>query len=205
VELIAEASPQDGATAYQRSLNSAVRGLWNGVIALDDFYWSFGSSIERGLTNAWTMGAAAGGITPDEFTPEEQAQLRRHILSDRMYMSGFANDIETGSKANGGKLSPLLNRVGVWVNHWWEVYGLAQAMAQKDQKMMFVRVFPTKKPCRSCSGLEGRVYRNSVWLANDCVPPSRRTDCGGWRCGHRLVPTDARVTPGRFPAGLLRS
>ena len=204
MEQLIEASPQDGAANYQRLLNAAVRGLWQGVIALDDFYWSFGSAIERGLTNAWTLGAAAGGITPDEFTPEEQAQLRRHILSDRMHMTGFANDIERMSKPNKGQLTPLLARVGLWVNHWWEVYGLAQAMAQKDQKMMCVRVFPTKQPCRSCLGFEGRGYRNSVWLANDCVFPTRRTDCGGWRCGHRLVPTDARVTPGRFPAGLLK-
>lgn len=191
------------AGGYKNLLASAVRGLWQGAISYDQFFDSFGVTIQRGLANAWLLGAQAGGITPDEFTQEEQVQLKRHILSDRMFMGGFADQIDQTSKANGGKLAPLLSRLDTWVNHWWEVYGLANAMAAKDVKMMFVQAFPTKEKCRSCLGLMGRVYRNSVWLANNAVPPSRRYDCGGWRCGHRTVATDQRVTPGPFPRRLL--
>lgn len=203
--LLQEAETGDHATAYKRDLGAAVRGLWMRVLTPDDFFWSMGSSIDRGLARAWALGAAEGGLTPAEFTPEEQTELKRHILSDRMHIAGFEQQISGAkSKDEKGLLRPHLARLDLWVNHWWEVYALARAMATKNQKMKFTRVKHTKKPCASCLGLEGRVYRHSVWLANNCVPPTKRTICGGWRCGHRLVPTTDRITPGRFPLGLLK-
>jgi hypothetical protein len=48
------------------------------------------------------------------------------------------------------------------------------------------------------------VYRHSVWLKNNCIPPTRRTICGGFNCAHRLFPTTDRVSPGRFPASILQ-
>ena len=200
-----EAGTSDSAVAYKRNLGAAVRGLWTRILSPDDFFWSMGSSIDRGLTRAWTLGAAEGGLTPDEFTPEEQAELKRHIFTDRMALAGFERRISsTPSREEGGKLGPHLQRLNAWVNHWWEVYALARAMATKDQKMKCVRVKPTKKPCASCAALQGRVYRHSVWLANNCIFPTRRTICGGFLCGHRLQPTTDRITPGRFPASVLK-
>ena len=201
---LTEAGTSDSAASYKRSLGAAVRGLWTRVFTPDDFFWSMGSSIDRGLTRAWTLGAAEGGLVPAEFTPEEQSELKRHILSDRMFLQGFERQISGAkSREEKGLLRPHLKRLELWINHWWTVYALARAMATKNQKMKFTRVGPTKKPCASCVGLEGRVYRHSVWLANNCVPPSKRTRCGGWRCRHRLVPTTDRISPGRFPASLL--
>ena len=91
----------------------------------------------------------------------------------------------------------------MWVNHWWEVYALAKAMASKNQKMIWVRG-STKVPCSSCIALGGRVYRHSVWLANGAIPPTRKTRCKGYRCLCRLRPTTDRITPGRFPKGVLK-
>ena len=202
---LTEAGTSDSAVAYKRSLGAAVRGLWSRVFTPDDFFWSMGSSIDRGLTRAWTLGAAEGGLVPAEFTPEEQSELKRHILSDRMFLQGFERQIsDAKSREEGGLLRPHMTRLDMWVNHWWTVYGLARAMATKDQKMKCVRVKPTKKPCASCAALQGRVYRHSVWLANNCIFPTRRTICGGYRCGHRLQPTTDRINPGRFPASVLK-
>lgn len=202
--ILNEAGAGDAAVSYKRGLGYAVRGLWRRIITPDDFYWNFGATIQRGLTRAWILGAAEGGLTPDEFTPEEQGELKRHILTDRMHMGGIERQISSAkSREEKGLLRPHVQRLDAWVNHWWEVYALARAMATKDQKMKCVRIKPTKEPCASCSGLQGRVYRHSVWLANNCIFPTRRTICKGYHCGHRLQPTSDRVTPGRFPAGLL--
>jgi len=199
-----EASAEKTSAGYERELRAAVRGAWMRVLTYDQFLDSFGYSIERGLTQAWIAGAAAEGIGVDEFTFAEQMELRKHILSDRMFMGGFADQIfNFKSKDQGGKLQHHFDRLKAWVNHWWEVFGLARALAAKDKKMKFARVKATKNPCRSCLGLEGRVYRNSTWLEYNCVPPTRATDCGGYNCGHRLLPTDDRITPGKFPVGLL--
>lgn len=200
---LTEAGTSDSAAAYKRNLGAAVRGLWMRVLTPDDFFWSMGSSIDRGLTRAWTLGAAEGGLSPDEFTPEEQTELKRHILSNRLHIGGFERQISGAkSKEEGGLLRPHLKRMELWVNRWWEVYALAKAMAAKDKKMMW-QLGATKEHCRSCATLHGRVYRNSVWLAN-VMPQSQQLVCGGWRCRCRLVPTTARITPGRFPRGILK-
>lgn len=202
---VSEATTEGYAADYKRVLRAAVRGAWLRALTYDQTLDSIDLSVQRGLTNAWNAGAAAGGILPTEFTPEEQGELKRFILGNRMRVGGFVDSIfDAPSKEEKGLLRPHLARVDLWVNTWWAVYATAQAMAAKDQKMKFTRVRVTKEPCRSCAGLEGRVYRNSTWLANNCIPPSRSTDCQGYRCGHKNFPTDERLTPGRFPRGLLR-
>ena len=201
--LLEERETATDAASYKRSLSAAVRGLWSRVMTPDDFFWSMGSSIDRGLARAWALGAAEGGLVPAEFTQEEQTELKRHILSDRMRIGGFEQQISSAkSKEEGGLLRPHLARVELWVNHWWEVYALARAMASKNKKMVW-RLGATKVHCRSCAALSGRIYRNSVWLAN-VMPQSSRLVCGGWRCRCSLQPTTARITPGRFPRSVLK-
>ena len=200
---LTEAGTSDSAASYKRSLGAAVRGLWTRVFTPDDFFWSMGSSIDRGLTRAWTLGAAEGGLVPAEFTPEEQSELKRHILSDRMFLQGFERQISGAkSREEKGLLRPHLKRLELWVNHWWTVYALARAMATKNQKMVWVRG-ATKTPCVSCVALGGRVYRHSVWLAN-IMPKSRGLQCKGYRCQCRLEPTTARISPGRFPRSTIK-
>ncbi len=200
---LTEAGTSDSAASYKRDLGAAVRGLWTRVVTPEDFFWSMGSSVDRGLTRAWTLGAAEGGLVPAEFTPEEQSELKRHILSDRMFLQGFERQISGAkSREEGGLLRPHMARLDMWVNHWWTVYALARAMATKDQKMIWVRG-PTKKPCVSCVGLGGRVYRHSVWLAN-IMPKARGLERKGYRCLCRLEPTAARITPGRFPRSTIK-
>ena len=139
-----------------------------------------------------------------KFKNWSQSKIKDQIYDQMKYVPGVYDFIVANSKASGGKWGVVASRVELWVNRYRYVVGLAQALACVDKKMEFARVKPTKEPCRSCLGLEGRVYRNSVWLANDCIPPSRNTDCRGLFCGHTLLPTDKRITPGPFPRRLLR-
>lgn len=194
-----------GAANYRSELTHTVRGAWMRVLTPDQFIDSVRASTDRGLTNAWHLGLEEGGITPTEQTPEERAELQRFLITERLVLGKWMDRLYSlPSKAEGGKLRQYLVGVDMRVNTWWGCYSKAQAMAAGNRKMKFVRYKVTKKPCRTCVGLQGRVYRNSTWLANDAIPrPGAPFDCGGWFCGHRLEPTEDRITPGRFPAGLL--
>ena len=203
--LLEARTTEGGAAEYRRSLNAAVRSAWLRVATPDDFLWSVGAAIDRGLRNAWMLGMAEGGIGPGEMTPEETAEMKRFIITDRMLMGGWMTRLYAlPSKAEGGKLRQYISGVTMRVNTWWACYTKAQAMAAGNRKMKFTRFKSTKKPCRTCAGLQDRVYRNSTWLANDAIPrPGAPFVCSGYLCGHRLVQTEDRITPGKFPRRLL--
>jgi hypothetical protein len=139
---------------------------------------------------------------PADLSPEEKTALRQAIFHEENYIGRLAIDIEAGSKANGGLLRPLMARGQVWVNRYLDIVNRAKVMACADQKLKFARIRPTKDPCASCAKLEGKVKRASYWKRVDVRPqnpPNPYLDCGGWRCGHGFVVTDAPLSKGPLP------
>ena len=191
--------------SYRLTLRAAVRALWKDMITLDQFLDAFGSAIDRGLTQAWIEGAKECGIRYEELSGEEREALSRHILMQRLYMGRFGESI-VAAQQGAGKLGTHFARLETWVNRYNEVKNTAAAMACGDKKKQWVLNLkrPTKKHCVSCSTFHGRVYRYSTWLANGALPQSSRLACGGFNCGCGFLDTDERITPGRFPAGVLQ-
>ena len=192
----------ENVSEYRQALRSRVRGFWAGYFDYAEFVSGFSSDIRWGISLAWEQGTAECGIMPSEWSVEEVQAMNAFITEQVMQVGFFAIAIEQNLKAVGGKLEPLFSRTELWVNRYNEAKTQAAAMACGDRKKVWV-LGPTEKHCRSCGGFEGRVYRFSVWLANGALTQSRRLACGGSNCQCRLDDTDERVTPGRFPSGLV--
>lgn len=189
--------------AFQGAIRAAIRGLWTGTVDYFGFFDIMLTAIDRFYQEAWLAGAAQCGIQGmDELTPEEQLRLRALIISDQQYIHGIATAIEENSRERGGRLAPLMARGELWINRYNMVYNEGQAAACADRKLRWI-LGPTERHCRSCSGLNGRVYRASVWQRNGALPQSSQLACNGFRCQCRLEPTGERGTPGPFPASLL--
>lgn len=197
---------------YRRALRAAVRGLWSGVLDYDQAFDSLISTIRRNLTRAAREGAAECGIRPEEFSAEERVALERYIFDQIGHVAGLLAWIEANSRARkDSKKAKLLQRQGeqtvygrleMWVNFYRTVRANIAAMACGDRKKVF-RLGATKEHCKSCAGLNGRVYRYSVWQANNAIPPSRGFECGGYNCRCYLEDTDAPLTKGPFPGRLM--
>jgi len=187
-----------GSSNYRNGIRSATRGLWTGVLDYYQFFDVMVTTIQTGIPRAWEEGAAECGISPDELTLEEKMQQQAAIYGELAYVDGFAIAIEAGSKANGGKLGPLMGRADLWVNRYRDVVNRAKLMACADQKLVWI-LGPTKDHCNDCLNMNGRVYRGSIWDKYDVRPQSPRLECGGYRCLCNLVPTEARANPGRPP------
>jgi len=183
---------------FRLNLRAAVRGFWGGTLDFLGFLESMNGTIHRGLTNAWNEGAGMVGINPGELNDEEKNALTIEINGDLLWSFGFANTINAKSKANGGKLAPLLKRTDMWANRYQAVVSHAMAMAGRDQKLKWVWN-EIKEHCPDCRKLNGRVYRASMWNKYDLRPRMRRLNCHGYRCGCRFEPTSDPVTPGRPP------
>lgn len=187
---------------YRRSLRSLVRGYWKSDLGAFDFVDGMASSITRHFTQAWEEGARKFGVTSGEMTDEEKIRLQLEINTEISYIVPFAGAVEDESKANGGALGPLFDRVELWVNNYGRIVSLAGSMAAADKKAQW-KYGDTKDHCVDCSTYAGRVYRNSVWLKFlepfDAMPRGHGLACSGFNCDCDLIPTSEPVTPGRPP------
>lgn len=172
-----------GIDTYRAGLRSAARGLWTGTFSLSQFQNEMRTLINRRLTQAFEEGAKECGIKPDELTPEEQLALGRAIQEELSHVGELANRIEANSKANGGKLTPLLNRVStLWLNRYRDLKNRAIQLTCQDKKLIW-RLGPTEVSCRTCPRLDKKVKRASVWRRRELRPqdpPNSRLECQGY-------------------------
>lgn len=186
---------------YAKNVRGFTRALWSGVIDYDQFFDLMQGAIRVGLTQNWHAGAKECGIQPNEMTPEERMALEAAIISEFNHVAGFADAIEAGSKANGGKFGALLPRAELWGTRAVDVQNQARLMACRDKKLKWV-FDPAKEHCDSCAKLNGKVKRASYWRARGLQPqnpPNPALGCGGWKCGCVFEVTDEPLSRGPLP------
>jgi len=199
---MAEMLEKSGASAYRMAIRNAVRGLWTGAIDYDQFYDIMLTTIRNGQTAAFYEGAKECGILPGDLTPRERFRIEQAINYENQWIDGFAQAIEEGSKANGGKLTPLFARAEPWIGRYVGLRSEARAMACADKKLKWVQG-PTSDTCSSCTKLNGKVKRGSYWQERGIFPRVHGApylECNGFRCLCELVPTDEPCTPGPLPS-----
>jgi len=189
------------AAGYARNIRGAVRSLWSGAMDYDQFFDLMMSTIRSGLRRNWYFGASQCGIAPSELSPMEKASLEGAIASEISRIGSFADAIEQGSKANGGKQGVQLVRASLWSSRALDIQNRARLMACADKKLKWVRG-PTSDSCRTCIAMDGKVKRGSYWESHGPHPqaPINSTiECEGWRCLCNLVPTDDPMSKGPLP------
>lgn len=185
--------------SYRRALRQLVRGYWNGTLGAFDFNAGMADAIDFNFHKAWNEGMKAYGIAPEEITDAEATRLRLEIATQISYIGGFAQAVAANSKANGGALYALYDRLELWVKQYGRIVALAGVMAAADAKSIWV-FGDTTNHCPSCSAYAGLVYRNSVWNKwlgpHDMLPRGKGLACGGWQCDCSLKKTSEPVRPG---------
>lgn len=185
---------------FAGGVRAAIRAFWQGDFDRFTFVDNMRAAIERNFKIAWLEGAKQCGILESELTPDELVAREQAINSQFPYLVEFSLAIQEGSKANGGKLGPLLTRGKLWINRYNEVRHQAMTLACKNQKLEW-RV-GISEHCRTCLKLNGRVMRASRWQELDVWPQDTRPGklaCNGYNCKCTLKPTKARATPGPLP------
>jgi len=187
---------------YRQALRGAVRGLWSGVIDSSQFEEIVRDSVYRGLNQAWLKGAAQCGIAEEDLTLDEWEVLSKALAEEISHIRNLSERVEGNSKAKGGKVTPLLAHLSLWVNRYTDVQNQAKVMACKDKKLIWI-FNPQKENCNTCKKLHNKVKRASYWKRiglRPQNPPNDMLDCGGWECGCRLEVTDKPVSKGKLPS-----
>ena len=189
-----------GASNYRSAFRSLTRAYWNQTISYDQA-WEWGElTIRNGLAQAWREGAKQVGLTPTEMTPEERIELERAIYNEFTHLAGFLDAIDQGSKANGGKLGPLMKRADLWIGRYEDVVSRAELTGRDDPKLQWI--YGDTEHCDSCLSLHSRVKRASFWKRAGVHPRAPRNEmlqCLGFNCQCVFVPTDEKCTPGPLP------
>lgn len=189
--------PSVGERRFGMSIRTGVRGLWSGALSFDQAWDHLRLTIEVGIAGAWYEGALDVGITPMELTPDERLALRRFQFDQLGHVSRLLATVEEHSKANNGRLGPLLKRAEMWTNRYRDARNQARTMAGRNEKLMWM-LGPTEH-CVDCARLATKVKRASQWQRADLRPQSPDLECGGWRCQCELRPTRAPMSRGPLP------
>ena len=182
------------------NVRANVRGLWAGHFERFVFIDSMRAGMRRWLRDAWLEGAKECGIAEDELSPAEISAMQSFVNSQFPALIGFSIDVEAGSKANGGKLGPLLARGEMWSNQYETAKNQARAMACGDKKLEWR--LGIAEHCDSCLKLAGKVKRASWWAENGVfprVPGASYLKCQGYNCKCSLVPVTFHLSPGPMP------
>jgi hypothetical protein len=170
-----------GQATYQMSIRNAVRGLWTVAFDRGQFLDLMGLAIDQGLAAAFAEGAKECGITAAEYTDAEQQALRDAMAAEEMQVLPFAEDIMANSRANGGRLGPLLQRAEMWILRYKDLVNRGRTLACSDGKFKWT-LGPTEH-CRTCAALAGQVRRGSFWQSH-VLPqnaPNPKLECRGFR------------------------
>lgn len=182
---------------YQRQVWRLIRELYNGEIDEYQFIDDFSEFIDNQFGRAWRQGARDMGVNPNQFVDGDIDQLAVRIERERDFMLGLADDIMR-ARANKWPLEPFRQRSAMWAGRYDQV--IQEAHIWFAGKRMLEWVYdPSKEHCDDCDRLNGVVASGNEWAASRWRPGARDLDCGGWRCGCRLLPTDKPPSPNGIP------
>jgi hypothetical protein len=182
---------------FRASILAVSRGLFNNQIDALSGADALFSAIGRGFEQAWQEGAKECGLLPAERTKEESDALALIIGDNYQYVGRFVTWIVEHSKANGGNFEMVKARASEWVARYTMVQIRAREMGCADRKEIWI--IDGGEHCCDCLRMNGRVYRNSIWLKYGIEPQSPLLACFGGHCKCRREPTDLPITKGRPP------
>jgi hypothetical protein len=182
---------------YRMLLRENARQFWSGQGDWYDFYSSMMLTIERGFKQAWAEGMETFGLKIDDQNQEEKTRLAQEVISEKTFVEGLADYVDQHSKANGGKLTLVFQRVEQWVAGYNRIRQLATAMAAKDKPLEWVIDSP-RESCGSCVRLNGKVKRGSYWQTHVTPKDWDKLECrNGCKCS--LKPTTKPLSKGPLP------
>jgi hypothetical protein len=187
------------ADEYARGIDQAASGYWKDGSA-GNFVSRMKAVVKFGLRDAFDLGGADMGITPEDYNEQDTA-LRDEIITEEQshindllhYLDGLANDPKA-------KLSDADSRLELWKARFDDVRNRAKMILGKDAKLEWI--YGDTEHCDTCARLNGVVKRASFWQTHGVLPqapPNPMLQCGGWKCQCSLEPTTKPLKRGGLP------
>lgn len=148
---------------------------------------------ERAFRDGLNDGGIVIGDT-EPLDPEDLAEVTLALAEQSQYVTQLGKVLfkEDGISDDQATQKPDL---------WWNkaimpLYHLGRLSADKNGMYEWV-LGVTEEHCTDCARLAGQVHRLRDWARREFVPPTNRTECGGWLCDCKLAKT-TRSAQGQF-------
>lgn len=199
--LLAEPAPYKTYEYYLSTLERMIRNLYNNNLG-GEFIDIMSSLIQGQLTQAFQQAFEDEGFTDFTLPDYLQSALTQMIVSQYSFVDQYFRDI-VDSRIDGTSIDPLLARAELWANRYNEAYNEAVRLITLNEggNLEWVYGDDIEVHCDTCQNLNGIVARASEWDTLGVFPqgaPNSRLQCGGWRCGCTLSPTDKRRSPDAY-------
>lgn len=148
--------------------------------------------LTQAYEQAWADEEGEGDL-PDYLT----GPLEEMILGQYDFVDGFYREI-VDARVDEEPIDALLARAALWANQWTSAYNEAVRLITLENGGNMVWQFGDTEHCETCRQLDGIIAPASVWDelgVHPQQPENDLLDCGGWRCGCSLTPTDQRKSP----------
>lgn len=136
---------------------------------------------------AYADGLRSGGGTGD-LSDEDEARVQNWLVDQIDYIDGIADELYD----EGANPDAAHDRATLWVNKSLGDMFEAGRLAANPGRMYRFDGDDGVESCNTCKRLKGQVHSLEDWHKNQLVPKiyTATFDCGGWKCQHKLVPTD---------------
>lgn len=167
--------------------NLAVLGFTGGGSILSDTR----AVIKNAISDAYIEGLISGGISADEMTEEDAAQINELTANQMQYVTDFVRAIREAKDDKAAQRDILDNRIELWTTAV-EMAGVAGMNSAKSNEMVEFVGDDGAESCKTCQRLKGLRHRRRWFEQNGLVPRDPRFrdnfECGGWLCQHELLP-----------------
>lgn len=187
-----------------KNANTYGRQLWRYCLDLyrsgdgGTFLNQFIAAISNQMTRAWNEGAREVGVTPEEMTDTDRAELKAIIDSEYDHVIDLGEAIiQARDRTLAEFRQQFRNRVDLWVNRYEDAANRAKVYFGGRQRLVWT-LGQTEEHCETCARLNGIVAFAYEWEQSGIrpqSPPNPVLECGGWQCDCTLKPTDKRRSP----------
>jgi hypothetical protein len=185
------------AETYELHIWAYMRAFFTGEVDAFGFLDLMAAEIENQYWRAWREGAEIMDVYPEDFTPEDDAQVESMINDNIDYLDGVAGDIEAFI-AEGGHTDQEFNdsfrhRAVLWARGYDRTVDQAKLHFGDKEKLEWV-LGDSEESCQTCLGLSGIVAWAREWEEAGVLPGGSMLACGGWQCHCQLEQTNKRRT-----------
>jgi HK97 family phage portal protein len=185
--LIAIKSIQATRIEFEDDFEDALQVYIDGKTARQQWGLRARAMIRKANNKAFRDGLDDGGVTGEEPSDDEKAQINQFISEQSKYVT------ELGAAVKSGALKSAAGKGATWFNK--SVRPMYQAGFGSAAANMMVEwvLGRTEEHCKSCSGYNGQRHRYKSWMRVGAIPQSDELACNGFNCECNLVPVQAKA------------
>lgn len=174
--------------AYAALLDDFIRQAWAGDMSLVDFRRAHNALIRESARSVYIQGLEDCGVSEEDMTDSDDATIEDWTRGQLEHVADFAAAV-LAARGYDAAQEAVSAQAELWVK---ALRGLATraCMSADADKMGTWEYDPDKEHCTTCEKLDGKRHRMSWFLDNGYIPQepgSETLECGGWRCGCKIV------------------